>query len=382
MISRGNEKIGILLPSLDGGGAERSMVDLALGLQALGYQVDLVLVKAEGPYLERAEASLNVVDLGCRCVAFGVPALLRYLRHRRPTVMLSSLDHTNLLAGTAVMLSMVGTRLVLSIRNNPEKIQDGRFLKAKRLLKLTSFFFARADAVHAVSEGVADSAAEVFSLPRERIDVVYNPVVTPEMLDLALQPFDDRTVGFQPKEFIVAAGRLVAQKDFLTLIRAFALVRRQLDIGLVILGEGEKRLELEAEVSRLGLESYVRLPGFVENPFPIFRNAGLFVLSSMFEGLPGVLIQAMAVGAPVVSTDCPYGPSEILEGGKWGRLVPVGDAEFLAESIVATLREKQPPDVTSRAQAFSRFSAVQGYLRLLIPQASDVASETSSWATR
>lgn len=366
-MSEGPTKIAILLPSLHGGGAERSMVDLARGLQSLGHRVELVLVQAEGPLLVQAKASLNVVDLGCRRVAFALPELVRYLHQNRPSVLLSCLNHTNILAAAALFFCRSAIRLILSIRNNPRYIRGRFFLPRRIIVQLARFFFSRADVVHAVSSGVADSAAEVFSLPREKIVVVYNPIVTPELLNLASRRLDVDRIGAHPNGYIVAAGRLVDQKDFITLVRAFVVVRRKIDVNLVILGEGPSRPEIEAEVRRLGLELSVRLPGFIDNPFPVFRDASLFVLSSKFEGLPGVLLQAMVLGIPVVSTDCPYGPSEILEGGKWGRLVPVSNPESLAEAIIEALVEREHPDVAIRALAFSREAATLGYSKILIP---------------
>jgi glycosyltransferase involved in cell wall biosynthesis len=167
---------------------------------------------------------------------------------------------------------------------------------------------------------------------------------------------------------VLGVGRLTAQKDFPSLIRAFAKVRAQKPCRLVILGEGELRGELEALVASLDLSADVALPGFTDNPFAWMRQSSLFVLSSAWEGFGNVLVEAMACGTPVVSTNCPSGPAEILENGRWGRLVPVGDVDALADAMLATLAETTHADVATRAQDFGVEQAVAGYLGLLLHQ--------------
>jgi glycosyltransferase involved in cell wall biosynthesis len=165
---------------------------------------------------------------------------------------------------------------------------------------------------------------------------------------------------------ILAVGRLVKQKDFDTLIRAFGLVRKERPARLMVLGEGREREKLLALIKNLGLEQDVTLHGFVENPFKYIKHAAVFVLSSLWEGFGNVIVEAMALGTPVVATECPSGPSEILEEGKWGRLVPPGDVDALAQSIIDTLDDSNPPAVASRAEEFSVEKAIDGYLRVLL----------------
>jgi glycosyltransferase involved in cell wall biosynthesis len=227
--------------------------------------------------------------------------------------------------------------------------------------------YRQADAIIAVSEGVADDLANILNLPREGIDVVYNPVVTPGLEALAAAPIDHPWLAKGSPPVILAAGRLTAPKDYPTLLHAFAKVRTKHDYRLVILGEGELRPLLETMVDTLGIGDSVLLPGFAENPFAWMRRASLFVLSSAWEGLPNVLIQAMACGTPVVSTDCPSGPREILEGGKWGALVPVGDRDALAEEIISNLSSRNSIRAVSRAYHFGVDSAIRGYLKVMIP---------------
>jgi glycosyltransferase involved in cell wall biosynthesis len=226
-------------------------------------------------------------------------------------------------------------------------------------------YYPWADGIVAVSQGVAADLLELTDLPPSKVRVLPNPVVTPELVECAAQPLDDPwfTAGAAP--VVLGAGRLDQQKDFPTLIRAFAAVRSKRAARLVILGEGPERARLESLVEELGIGEHVRLPGFVSNPFSYMARAAVFVLSSAWEGMPGVLIQAMACGAPVVATDCESGPREVLASGKYGRLVPVGDHAALAEAIAATL---DAPTSTLPPEALEPYTcegAVDRYLHLL-----------------
>jgi glycosyltransferase involved in cell wall biosynthesis len=225
--------------------------------------------------------------------------------------------------------------------------------------------YHRADGVIAISCGVADDLAAAIDMPRDHIQVIYNPAFLPNVIENSklalLHPW------FAPHEppVILAAGRLTAAKDFSTLIRAFARLHSVRAARLVILGEGEQRDKLEVLLKELDLASDVALPGFVDNPFAWMRRSALFVLSSAWEGFGNVLVEAMACGLPVVSTDCPSGPAEILENGRWGRLVPVGDVEALAAAMCATLDESEHPNVAARAAMFHSETAVEKYLKVL-----------------
>jgi glycosyltransferase involved in cell wall biosynthesis len=391
--------LAIFLRSLvGGGGAERMMVTLAGAFAARGHRVDLVLGRAVGNFLAEIDPGVRVVDLGVRTIlpvlgpllrhpregvhllpafvsktpprALGcIPALTRYLRRERPEAMLSALNHSNLAAVWARRLAGVPTRLVVSERNTlsvrAERSQD-RGLRA--LPAMIRRFYPWADAVIAVSDGVADDLARVAGIPRERIVTTWNPVVSPALAEAAARPLEHP--WFRPGEppVVLAAGKLRPQKDFATLLDAFARVRASHAARLVILGEGPEEGALRVRARRLGISADVAFEGFVENPFAFMARAAVFALSSAWEGLPAVLIQAMACGCPVVSTDCPSGPAEILERGALGPLVPVGDAAALADAIARVLA--QPPDrerLRRRAQDFSVERVSQRYLDVLLP---------------
>ena len=370
MIGMGREKkkhIALFLPSLRGGGAEKVMVNLALGFVEQGLKVDLVLAKAEGPYLSRVPEEVRVVDLGARRVLYSLPGLVRYLRRERPQAMLSALNYANIVAIWAKLLARVQTHLVVSEHNTLScSTQNASSVRVKLLPLLIKIFYPYADAVVAVSHGVAEDLITMTGLPMEKVKVIYNPVITPELFAKAEEPLGHP--WFRPGEppVVLGVGRLTKQKDFPTLIRAFALVRKERPARLMILGEGEERPKLETLARELGIEEDFVLPGFVENPYKYMKRASAFVLSSRWEGLPAVLIEALALGVPVISTNCPSGPAEILEHGKWGCLVPVGEPHLLARAILEILQnDVRIPSHKTAWERFSKENAVIAYLQVL-----------------
>jgi len=360
------ERIALFLPSLHGGGAERVMVNLARGFAEQGFKVDLVLAKAEGPYLSEVPKEVRVVDLKAKRVLYSLPGLVHYIRRERPKAMLSTLDHANIIALWARKISRVPFRLVIREANTAGMSKkDATTLRGKLMPSIMRYFYPWADGIVAVSKGVSEDLIKIIGVPAGKVKVIYNPAVTPEMFIKAEETLDHP--WFTPGEppVILGVGRLTAQKDFSTLICAFALVRKERPARLMILGEGEKREELEGLVRETGLDAEVDLPGFVDNPYNYMKRSKVFVLSSQWEGLPNVLIQALAIGTPVVSTDCPSGPAEILEGGKWGRLVPVGNADGLATAVMVSMNESKGPDVSAFVKKFRLKTVVSDYLKVL-----------------
>lgn len=328
------------------------VLTLASGFAGRGHEVGLVLAKAEGPYLAEVPSSVRVVDLGSSRTLTSLPALVRYLRRERPEAMLSAMGRANVVALWARRLAGAkATRLVISEHNTLSFATKNTTVWRQKLMPwLAHRFYPWADGIVAVSNGVAGDLSRTARLPRECISTIHNPVVTPELLEKSEAPLDHPWFAPGEPPTILGVGRMMAQKDFPNLIRAFARVRAVRPARLLILGEGEERPRLEALARRLVVEEDVCMPGFVDNPFPHMRRASVFVLSSAWEGMPTVLIEAMACGCPLVSTDCPSGPKEILDGGERGVIVPVGDDEALAEGILATL--DTPPDpATLRARA-------------------------------
>jgi glycosyltransferase involved in cell wall biosynthesis len=371
------ERVALFLPSLGVGGVERNTLRLAQGFLERHIAVDLVLAKAEGEWLSRVPQGIRVVDLGTPRALLSLPGLAGYLHRERPVALLAAKDYINIIAILAKQLSRVRTRVVVSVRIHLSR--DAHYatsFRARLMPLLVRLFYRWADEIVAVSEGVAVDLAHITGLPRERIRVIYNPVVHARLLERASEPIKHGWFAAGEAPVIIGVGRITRQKDFVTLVQAFALVRARRPVRLMILGEGEERPILEALVRELGLEQDVALPGFVDDPCAYMARAAVFVLSSLWEGLPTALIEAMALGTPVVSTDCPSGPAEILEGGKWGKLVPVGSVTALARAIEDTL--DQPPDsraLQRRAAEFSVDRAVDRYLELLVGGSADTLSQ-------
>lgn len=361
------QRVAIFLPSLEGGGAERAMLNLAIGMARRGIAVDLVLASATGGYLNEVPSTVRLVDLNASRLVWSLPALVSYLRTVRPESLIAALSHANVVAAAAHLIARSRATLLVSERVDLAQYQaNTTSLREKILPALMRLFYRRADRIVAVSGGVADSVAAVLRVPREAVSVVYNPVVTAELIARSKEPVTHPWFVAGAPPVILAVGRLSAQKDFATLIGAFAALRRDRAARLLILGEGGERAALENLARELGVGADVQMPGFEQNPFRYMRAASVLVLSSRYEGLPNVLIQAMACGTPIVSTDCPSGPSEILDNGAWGQLVPAGDAPAMAYAMARALDDPSPPDVAARAALFGLDQCVDRYLALAL----------------
>ncbi|ROH93400.1 glycosyltransferase [Stagnimonas aquatica] len=361
-------RIALFLPSLAGGGAERAAINLAAGIAARGYSVDLVLARAEGAYLGQVHPSVRVVDLGASRPLTAVPALSRYLRAERPGALLSILTGANIAAQLAVRLARSSTRCVVCEQCTLSvDLANSSWSNRMVVLALLRYFYPRAHAVVAISHGVADDLARIIDLRRESISVVYNPIVSSDLARLSREAVSHRWLQGGGPPVIVGAGRLARQKDFGNLIRAFSQLRKRQTARLIILGEGEGRADLEQLCRVLGVADDVDLPGFVANPHAFFSRAALFALSSRWEGLANVVVEALAAGVPVVSTDCPSGPKEILDGGKYGQLVPVEDSNALAEAMSRVLTGNfVATNPEESVRLFDVETIVDRYLELLV----------------
>ena len=367
MMLHPQKRIAIFMPSLFGGGGQRSMVNLAHGMAESGYAVDLVLAQVEGPFLEEVRETVRIVDLKASRAITSLPSLIRYLRRERPEALLSVFGYVNIIASWAWRLAGVPTRLLLNEQNTVSEESGNASKWRGRLVPwLIKRFYPWANGIIVVSHGVRDDMAQLTKIPKERITVIYNPsVVRKEVLKKAQSPLDHPWFKEGQPPVLVAVGRLQIQKDFPTLLHAFAQVRKHRPARLLILGEGKERESLEALIKELELENDVSLPGFVMNPYAYMARASLFVLSSRWEGLPTVLIEALCCGTPVVSTDCPSGPREILKDGQYGQLVPVSDVDALARAIETTLDSKTSSPPPESWQPYDLDSVVNQYVKLL-----------------
>lgn len=361
--------VSVFLPALAGGGAERAMMHLAQGFAERGLKTDLVVAEAEGAYLSKIPAGVRLVDLQARSpvVVSKTFALRRYLQRERPQALFSALDIASS-ATLARRLAGVPTQVVMCVQTNlSQQFRDHQPHTFGRVRpQLVRLMYPWSDALVAASAGVAADVAQMAHIPQERVRVIYNPVVTPEVVAKTQEPVEHPWFAPGEPPVLLGVGRLVSQKDFPTLIRAFALVRKERPARLMILGEGEDRLQLEALVRSLNLEADVALPGFAENPYAYMAQASVFVLSSIFEGFGNVVAEALAAGTPVVSTDCESGPAEILENGRYGRLTPTRDPEAIARAVLQTLDEpRNSPELIARAQSFSVANITDQYLQVL-----------------
>lgn len=406
--SQAKKQIDILffLYNFAGGGVEKKALRLAAMLQDRGHCVAIAVCYPAGALAERVAAGIQVINLEKAPVwkaraaavradpgAFRVllrpvllpvssprmlpflPSLARLLARRRPRSLFTAMPHMNVVAVLARKLAGTDTRVVLSevnaVRDKLETASEWMLRFAAPLMKRE---YARADAVIAVSNGVAGDLADFTGLARNCITTVYNPTVTPEILEKAKKPLDHPWFAPGEPPVILGVGRYHPNKDFPTLIRAFAKVRAGRSARLVILGDaapGKKRdkylAHLDALIAELGIEDDIDFPGFTINPYRYMSRAALFVLSSLREGFPNVLVEALACGCPVVATDCPHGPPEILANGTFGRIVPMRAVDEMAEAIARTLDAPISSErLRARADEFTAERAVERYERILL----------------
>lgn len=361
------ERLAVLISFSGEGGVERMVLNLVEGFAERGFQVDLLAIRADSAHLGALPPGVRLLDLGVRHSGLAVWPLARYLRRQRPAALLVAKDRAIRAAVLARGLAGANTRIVGRLGTNLSAALEGRSGLARWLrVAPMRLFYPGVDHVVCVSQGVLEDTRGLTGLAPGRLSVIRNPVVSPRIGALAAEAVDHPWANDAAVPLVLGAGRLTEQKDFPTLVRAFARLRKTRPARLVILGEGRQRALLAAQAADLGVADDVQLPGFTPNPYAWMARARLFVLSSAWEGSPNVLTEALALGVPSVATDCPSGPREILAGGQWGPLVPVGDDAALAAAMADTLDHPQPPDALRAAVAdYTRDAATVAYLRVL-----------------
>ncbi|MBK9132162.1 MAG: glycosyltransferase [Gammaproteobacteria bacterium] len=360
-------RLAVLVSFSGDGGVERMMINLLCGMAAHGTEIDLLLIKAASTRLDQLPSTVRIIRLGSRHTFANLPALVRYLRAARPSALLAAKHRALLLALWARRLSGIPVRVVGRIGTTVSAALEGksRFRYALWAWSVRRFY-PRADVVVAVSEGVADDI-RAMGATAARLQVIRNPVVTPGLEALAREtpPHPWLTEPAGPP-VILGMGRFTEQKDFATLIRAFARVRASRACRLILLGRGRLQSVYEMLATQLGVAEDIAFPGFAENPYSFLACARLFVLSSAWEGSPNALTEALALGVPVVSTDCPSGPRELLDAGRYGALVPVGDDVALARAMAATLDDPLPAaELRPAAAEYTVESSARAYLAAL-----------------
>ena len=357
--------IAILLNSMGAGGSERGMINLAGELANRGRSVMLVVVREEGPLRSLVDPRVEVVDFRAHAVVPALPALIRLLDARRPHVLLSACANSNVVAVAAARLARASVRVVVCEPTTLSRVAlDTRRVRHRLVPPAARWAYPRADAVVAISDGVADDLENALKIPRERVQVIPNPL-TPGIFAAAAAAPQHPWLRDGGPPVLLSVARLTPAKDLPTLLQAFARLRAVLPARLLVLGEGEERNRLEALVRRLGLGADIDLAGYVANPYPAMAAADAFVLSSQREGLPTVLLEALALGASIVATDCPSGPREILQGGRLGRLAPPRDPAALAEAMLAALAERRSPRGPTDLARYSVGAVADRYLEVL-----------------
>ena len=362
---RATPRLAFFIPTMNLGGAQQVTVTIANGLAARGYSVDLVLARGTGPLLARVDSAVSVVDLETPVVPgvgvlAAIPALRAYLRRERPDVLFAAMMNANVVGVLADAVAGVGTRLVLT-EHNTFGVRPG--LRDRVTARLASVLYPQADHVVGVSRGVVDSIVDGTGVADDQVSVLYNPIDVEAISAAAGEGLDDEARELMEGDVIFTVGRLEDAKDHAMLLRAFRRVREERPwVKLVVGGSGSNREELESLATEFGLDDAVTFVGYVDNAYAYMAAASVFALSSKHEGLPTVLLEALACETPIVSTDCPSGPREILADGRYGRLTPVGDDAAFAEAILGTLDAPVPAAALgTRAEDFSLDAVLSEY---------------------
>lgn len=369
--------IAIFMPYLVGGGIEKMRMQLARYFLGRGLDVTFVVTAATKADLSLVPEKARVVILNTKRTLGAIFPLVQYLRREKPDVILCGHGHNSIVLLWARALSGAPTKVIISQHNalSSERRFNGSWQHFV-LPVLYRLFLRMADKVFAVSQGVANDLAKACNYPLDKIKVIYNPVLSDDFGSDMTIPSEVQSLWDGEAPVIVSMGRLVEQKDFGTLIRAFHIVRQKRAARLVIIGSGADKQSLEQLAEELGVLGEVTFLGYTQKPERLLARSSVFVLSSRYEGFGNVIVEAMAVGLPIVSTNCPYGPSEILEDGRYGQLVPVGDFEAMARAIEAALEkpEEGRAERIARAHIFETKYAAESLIDLM-----QAAQPTADW---
>jgi glycosyltransferase involved in cell wall biosynthesis len=348
-------KISIVLPDLRFGGAERLHLNLAEYWSKSGHDVEFILMREEGEYLSLVYKKITIISLGVYRFHQILFPLMRYFRTSKPDFILVAMWPLTSYSIISWMLSgKIGKMFVSDHVNLSIAVSRELHISKLYLKNSIRFIYPFASGIIAVSKGVKKDLCSIGCLDDKQVEVIYNPIAIGIRTPKGLDKEREKLWGKEHTYNILSVGEFKKQKDHETLIRSFSLLPKNMNTKLIILGEGHLRKKLFALIKRLNLESKIDLPGFVHDPYPWYRTSDLFVLSSQWEGFGNVIVEALECGIPIVSTNCPSGPSEILDNGRYGRLVPVGDAIELAAAIVSSLSAEHDTDtLKKRAQDFS-----------------------------
>jgi len=365
-------RLAVFAPAFGHGGVERMLVNLCGALSRRGVAIDLIVGRRESPYLADLPGEVRVLESGCASNLCFLRWVLDYLRDHGPVVLLSAKEPASRplfwfglfwFARRRALPVRVAFRCATTVSR---QLEGRNLIKRWTFTRLVRALYVRADHVIAVSRGVAEDLAGITGLPRDRIAVAPNPVIGPHLSELAAADAPHEWLRSKTCPVVLGVGRLARAKDYGTLLRAFARVRVDRPCRLLVLGEGRQRARLEDQARRLGIAEDVSFPGFCANPYQYMARADLFVHPSRREGFANVLVEALSLGTPVVATDCPSGPSEILDGGRHGALVPVGDVAAMAAAMAATLDRRPDADALREAvAAYTVENSAERYAQIL-----------------
>ena len=361
------QKLAILVSFSGQGGVERMIANLSQALTTFPVDLDILLIKARGPHVGALPETARIIPLKARHTATSIFEVARYLRRERPDAVLAIKHRAILAALQARALARVevpisgrlGTTISAALANKSES-------RRRRWYRAMRRYYPKLHRLIAVSQGVANDVIDITGISDPQVTVVRNPTITPALFELAEAPAPHPWLLDAGPPVVIGVGRLTEQKDFTTLLGAFSHVVSRQEARLIILGEGDQRDALLKQAADLGVSDKIALPGFQSNPWSWMRRAHLFVLSSRWEGSPNTLTEALALGVPVVSTDCPSGPRELLDSGRIAPLVPMGDTEALAEAMLGALRDPGSASLRNAAvSAYHHDASARAYLHTL-----------------
>lgn len=341
--SRLTMKITFFIPDFKGGGAQNMIINMANEFARRDHLVTILTINKSGPFADRIDPAVTVTSLEKERTAQAFFELRKYLKGHQPDIVLSALFHVNILLLLAKITTPgIKSKIIVTERNHfSARVKNSDKSMDKLFPLLVLLFYRFADKVIGISKGVADDIRKIAKLPEHKVTWIHNPVVAESEIK-ALESHAD--LPWTDGSVIVTSGRLVPQKDYPTMLQAFAKLAEIQKAYLLIIGDGPQRLALEKAARELGIGDKIHFAGFVDNPIAHMKRADLFVITSRWEGFCNVIVEALLCGLPVVATDCPSGPAEILEDGKYGTLVPVGDVNALAAAMAQTLDTSHDPE--------------------------------------
>lgn len=361
------DRITIIIHEMTGGGVERMMARLASGLSDIGLQVEVVAFNISGKMAAEFPQHVNLVELKKRSVIGKVKEFHDHICRYKPDYIISAVQIPNFVAFWSNFFALSTAKVVLTQRGmGGEPCDPASGIKAKLFRVAIRFAYRHADAVVAISKAVASELETQVRVPRRRLHIIYNPVMTKELHAKYAERGDHPWFSDHRIPIILGVGRLSVEKGFDTLIAAVSRVAANRKVRLIIVGDGQERERLQKLVVELKATQFISLVGYRDNPFAYMSKASLFVLPSLTEGFGNVLVEALGAGIPIVSSDCPGGPREILADGQYGILVPPRDSKVLAAAIETALDSETSPEILkSRAAQFSAGRSVSQYVRLL-----------------